>query len=496
MDKEEFEKIRDAVEARLIRGRRRNRVLKGLLDIENFSKKDLGIKATARFYETKDHSSDEIQKLIDKAGASVKFQETGEDRKVNNFVGEILSKGFYGYLKLRRMLGLHVHSFSISPSNSKYLNDCLALINPGALIWGEAGVYERSQAIDLNNAHSVMLAGVPAGDYPYTNPTYGTVFKFTNTSGPCIRAIGTGNEETQVHKGLGLENLLIKCDGVGGGDPGIIHVNYGRVWRLNNLVICGRNKGKRGIYMQNTGVGWATNMLIKDCRGEGYGFSGCFDILGDNLDIFGNCQSEGAGELSISSGTSIQLGHLHVGGGGRNSLNIYDGHGIFCSGTFYDAGGDNQYSNVMVGGADTKDVTIVGDVPIIGETAKPQYGVCFNNDVSNCIFVGTIEPSGWQGNDTSLDIYNTTNCAIIWGGKIKASVIVYGNQSIDGNAELIGSGRILSLNNNRLRGILQQATNPALADLSDGEIRLVHTASNRVYFRINGVLYYIALTAA
>lgn len=63
------------------------------------------------------------------------------------------------------------------------------------------------------------------------------------------------------------------------------------------------------------------------------------------------------------------------------------------------------------------------------------------------------------------------------------------------NAQLVLTAD-LELSDSRITGIKQQAANPVLGDLADGEIRFVHTASNRQYVRVNGVLYYINLTAA
>ena len=72
-------------------------------------------------------------------------------------------------------------------------------------------------------------------------------------------------------------------------------------------------------------------------------------------------------------------------------------------------------------------------------------------------------------------------------GRTPDSIIIDGGLTVGGAT---------ILQNNRLYGIKQQAANPVLADLADGEIRFVYTASDRIYVRVNGVLYYVGLTAA
>lgn len=145
---DEFEKIRDDIAKKLREAERRRGVTEGQLDKSCFNPRDLGIRRIEEVYNGYDHgaSSFEIQKAIDKAAD---FNISQRENRVNKFLSKVASNGFYGYLKLRKLLGLPKESFRVKPWYAQKLDASLALINPGGIVKLSEGTFSNSTKITI-----------------------------------------------------------------------------------------------------------------------------------------------------------------------------------------------------------------------------------------------------------------------------------------------------------------------------------------------------------
>lgn len=125
-----------------------------------YTKKDLGLKAVEKIYPSSDRgiTDKDLQKKLDKIASSVQFHETEKERIVKKFIQKQLSKGFYGYLKLRKILGFTKESLKIKSWYAHYINDCINLINPGGILWAAEGIIPLTSKINMPHA-GVSLEG-------------------------------------------------------------------------------------------------------------------------------------------------------------------------------------------------------------------------------------------------------------------------------------------------------------------------------------------------
>jgi hypothetical protein len=130
------ERLSDEIED-LIRQRQRRRVQ----DQSIFSNKDLGVASKVEVYPSRDHDAYDIQRAINKTSA----RKTG----VQQFLESALANGFYGYLKLRKLLGWPKESFTARSWLSSRLGDSINLINPGGVVWVADGDYNINQTLDM-----------------------------------------------------------------------------------------------------------------------------------------------------------------------------------------------------------------------------------------------------------------------------------------------------------------------------------------------------------
>jgi hypothetical protein len=143
----------------------------GQLERANYTDKDLGLKATAEIYQERDNGigSEEIQRAIDKVGKRAnKF--SSKESKAIEFIKACMSTGFYGYLRLRKWLGVPLESFTVRTWYAGYLPRIPLLVNPGGEIKIREGTYTITSTISLKdnikfcgNGWATILKGGWAG---------------------------------------------------------------------------------------------------------------------------------------------------------------------------------------------------------------------------------------------------------------------------------------------------------------------------------------------
>jgi hypothetical protein len=151
---EKLEPIRDEVEKVLSQAERTWALKHGLADKSTFNSRDLGIERQIVVEQARDNGimGFDIQKAIDKVARPEK------PSKAKLYVSKVLSKGFYDYLKLRRILGVPKDSFTIGTlKGGNLLPDCMGLVNPGGLVWTKEGSYSITNTLIMNS--NVSLNG-------------------------------------------------------------------------------------------------------------------------------------------------------------------------------------------------------------------------------------------------------------------------------------------------------------------------------------------------
>lgn len=143
----EFEKIRDEVENRLRKAFYRSGVHNKKLDPETFSKRELwnAVREVCNGY---DHGATnyEIQREIDRVAESAR-KENGKEKAARKFLTAILSRGYYGYCKLRKMLGWPVESPTFRWWNWRVAHPVIGWINPGGKVFIRCGGYTMDDTL-------------------------------------------------------------------------------------------------------------------------------------------------------------------------------------------------------------------------------------------------------------------------------------------------------------------------------------------------------------
>jgi len=158
---EEFEKIRDTVELMGRNHTRRVNIECGIDDASIYTKRDLGFKASATVQQQgRDNGimGFEIQKELTKVGESVEWQTTQKERAAQKYLERLLSRGYYGYIRLMKLLDRPVESPTMHWWNWRYVNPIMGFINPGGEVKVREGTY--SVATPLIQVANVTLAGV------------------------------------------------------------------------------------------------------------------------------------------------------------------------------------------------------------------------------------------------------------------------------------------------------------------------------------------------
>jgi hypothetical protein len=137
-----------------------------------YSRKDLGIDQKIEVYPARDADAWDIQRAIEKISIP----------KPNSSLDKLLSRGYYGYLKLRKILNKPKESFKAHPWLVNHLNACIDLVNPGGIVWVSDGDFNVSQALSVNKCNIALqlsagarlintgsFAGIQLGDVAHNN---------------------------------------------------------------------------------------------------------------------------------------------------------------------------------------------------------------------------------------------------------------------------------------------------------------------------------------
>jgi len=241
----ESQGLYDEVRAKITQALRATGIDKGYLDPTTFTKRDLGIKATAEIYQASDGAigSEEIQREIDRVGKRAnKFSR--KESKAIEFIKACMSAGFYGYLRLRKWLGIPLESFTIRTSYAGYLPVIPLLVNPGGEIKLRDGIYNILTSINLSVPTGAIIKFIGTGD--------ATVLK-AGAGGSFSKGIIGGNAVT-----AGSVIQDIKIDANNYSIPGI-QLDNCLDMRISNVNIQGA-KNVGGIYVDGT-----TQTTIEDC---------------------------------------------------------------------------------------------------------------------------------------------------------------------------------------------------------------------------------------
>ena len=142
-----------------------------------YTKRELGLRKVREVDPVGDKGGDEIQinKAIQKVGKRAEKQLKGEGkprkwRKAREILETIASAGYYGYLVLRRKLGIPLEHPTLKPWYAKFLPWIPALINPGGLVFLREGVYKLTSPVTVQTSN-LTLTGFGWATYlkPITN---------------------------------------------------------------------------------------------------------------------------------------------------------------------------------------------------------------------------------------------------------------------------------------------------------------------------------------
>jgi len=156
----ESQRLYDEVKEKIVQALRATGIDKGYLDPTTFTKRDLGIKATAEIYQAPDGAigSEEIQREIDRVAKRANKFSYKESRAID-FIKYCMSAGFYGYLRLRKWLGIPLESFTVRTWYAGYLPRIPLLVNPGGEIKLREGTFNLLQYLILKDNIKVCGTG-------------------------------------------------------------------------------------------------------------------------------------------------------------------------------------------------------------------------------------------------------------------------------------------------------------------------------------------------
>lgn len=238
MDDEE--KLRDGVQKRLLQARRRFLLDKGLVDPSIFTKEDLGFCAVEEAYASRDRCGDSVNRAVVRASRSAAFHHSKQDDTVSKFLHEISGRGYYSYLRLRKLLNVPEERPRITVWRSKFFNQILSLVNPGGLVHIREGTFNNVAASVQDKPVSIKGVGPATIINPAANSpafTYRSLSSYNfmgeisdmNIDGSAVTGSG-GVKLDKVNHSF-LRNLIIKtlADAINIGTCYNIHVSNSRI---------------------------------------------------------------------------------------------------------------------------------------------------------------------------------------------------------------------------------------------------------------------------
>jgi len=216
---------------------------------ENYSKHELGLRAVMEVDTYNDKGGDEwqINKALEKVGNISDKVSGKKSRKAKEILEKIASSGFYGYLVLRKKIGIPFEHPILKPWYAKLLPGIPNLINPGGVVQLKEGEFNLSAPISIK-VSNISLQGVgfatkliPASDINSIEVGVDTSVRFlifrdfyldhytndANTNGIYLNAAAGGVE---------VEDTVIQNIYCYYADQAIYGSYATRIYSLNNII--------------------------------------------------------------------------------------------------------------------------------------------------------------------------------------------------------------------------------------------------------------------
>ncbi len=154
----DIEYVRDDIERQIIQSEI-NRVVRADPEIsESYTNKDRGIRASAEICQWYDHETnqEDINKAILKIEAEAN-KETHKESKAKKIIKAFMSEGYFGYLRLRKLIGRPLEHPVLRPWYAGELIRIPSLVNPGGKVTLLEGTYSLSGKITAKS--NLVLEG-------------------------------------------------------------------------------------------------------------------------------------------------------------------------------------------------------------------------------------------------------------------------------------------------------------------------------------------------
>lgn len=323
--------IYDNVKKKLIEYYRSEFVNSGILDKNSYTNRDIGIKASATIYQERDNGigSEDIQKQIDKVSNKVSIlddKKGDKEKRAISYIKDCIGAGFYGYMKLRKIFGIPLESFTIHNYYGKYIPKFPMLVNPGGLIKYTQGTFNISSPIIVNDNEIHQGEG------------YATIFKTTGGN-DLLRIAGTGDANKRNF--TKVTDIHFSGSGIGSTSVGISSV-YAWMTYIQNCYFENLGKGIYGDYSHRLNVDKCmVGSTPNSTNNFGFDLKDCPDLRIVSCVIRNNHNSNiylraGAGGGPTNGGQQIILNYISRAGCTANSPeNCPDiGYSIYANGAF------------------------------------------------------------------------------------------------------------------------------------------------------------------
>ena len=199
-EQNDFEAIRDEVNEALKQSEVAGAIRANPDIAESYTKKEQGIKAFAEIEQWYDHGTnqDDINKAIERLARKTNDSRRKE-RLARKFIEHCVSRGYYGYLLLRKWLSIPLEHPKLRPWYAKFLPLIPNLINPGGEVILLEGTYNISDSITIAKSN-VSLRGVGAAS---------VLFLPNGTNKPLIQ-IGDGST---TYENIAVSRLMLDGNG-------------------------------------------------------------------------------------------------------------------------------------------------------------------------------------------------------------------------------------------------------------------------------------------
>lgn len=183
-----------------------------------YSKREIGVKKVIEVEPYEDKGGDEwqINKAISKASRRAEKYSNGEGKsrkwkKAKEFLETIASAGYYGYLLLRKKLGIPLEHPTLRPWYAKFLPNIPALINPGGIIFLGEGTYYLSPSTSYTvNTIVIDQCITVKSNIILEGCGYATELRVVQKSNDRVVTVGDCSRTSENAGKLELENVIIR----------------------------------------------------------------------------------------------------------------------------------------------------------------------------------------------------------------------------------------------------------------------------------------------